>query len=88
MAADLDQGSPQLIVPNHYWQSARSTGDWTLVSCAVSPGFRFDGFTLATPEFEIPRQQDRLPSGGRDSAQSGAGLRPGPAASAPTPADG
>ncbi len=56
LAGDLDAGAPQLIVPNHYWQSARSTGDWTLVSCAVSPGFRFDGFTLAPERFDIPRE--------------------------------
>ncbi len=55
LAADLEAGAPQLIVPNHYWQSARSTGEWTLVSCAVSPGFRFEGFTLAPPGFDIPR---------------------------------
>ena len=46
--------SPQLTVPAHHWQSARSTGDWTLVSCTVCPGFRFDGFTLAPPDFDIP----------------------------------
>jgi predicted cupin superfamily sugar epimerase len=56
LTADLQQGSPQLIVPNHYWQSARSTGDWTLVSCAVSPGFSFDGFDLAPPDFDLPRE--------------------------------
>ena len=46
---------PQLIVPPHHWQAARTTGAWTLVSCTVSPGFRFDGFTLAPPGFDIPR---------------------------------
>ncbi|QQA44955.1 cupin domain-containing protein [Pelagovum pacificum] len=46
---------PQLIVPPHFWQAARSTGDWTLVSCTVSPAFRFEGFTLAPPGFDIPR---------------------------------
>ena len=46
---------PQLIVPPDHWQAARSTGDWTLVSCTVSPGFRFAGFTLAPPGFDIPR---------------------------------
>lgn len=45
---------PQIIVPKDHWQSAKSTGDWTLVSCTVSPGFRFEGFTLAPPGFEIP----------------------------------
>ncbi|SEM45358.1 hypothetical protein SAMN04488003_101171 [Loktanella fryxellensis] len=47
--------SPQLIVEPFHWQSARSTGDWTLVSCTVSPGFDFAGFTLAEPGFHIPR---------------------------------
>jgi predicted cupin superfamily sugar epimerase len=46
---------PQRIVPPHHWQAARSTGDYTLVSCTVSPGFTFDGFTLAPPGFDIPR---------------------------------
>ncbi|THH38840.1 cupin domain-containing protein [Aliishimia ponticola] len=53
LCPDLSRGEPQLIVPQGHWQSARSTGDWTLVSCTVSPGFRFDGFTLAPPEFDI-----------------------------------
>ena len=47
--------SPQMIVPTHHWQAARTTGDWTLVSCTVSPGFDFAGFTLAEPGFDIPR---------------------------------
>ncbi|MEM8617719.1 MAG: cupin domain-containing protein [Pseudomonadota bacterium] len=48
-------GHPQLIVPQHHWQAARSTGAWSLVSCVVSPGFSFDGFALAPPDFDIPR---------------------------------
>ena len=44
-----------MIVPENHWQSARSTGDWTLVSCTVSPGFQFTGFTLAADGFDIPR---------------------------------
>ena len=47
--------SPQITVPAHYWQAARSTGAFTLVSCTVSPGFRFEGFTLAEPDFDLPR---------------------------------
>ena len=54
LTPDLDLGAPQLIVPEHHWQAARSTGDWTLVSCTVSPGFQFEGFTLAPPGFTIP----------------------------------
>ena len=47
--------APQIIVPPHHWQAARSTGDWTLVGCTVSPAFQFDGFELAPPGFDIPR---------------------------------
>jgi predicted cupin superfamily sugar epimerase len=55
LGPDLGSGArPQLIVSNGHWQAARSTGDWTLVSCTVSPGFRFDGFDLAAPGFDIP----------------------------------
>ena len=45
---------PQVIVPAHHWQSARPSGAWALVGCTVSPGFHFDGFTLAPPDFTIP----------------------------------
>ncbi|MDF1803908.1 cupin domain-containing protein [Thalassovita sp.] len=56
LGPDLAAGeSPQLIVPADHWQSARSTGAWTLVGCTVSPGFQFQGFTLAAPGFEIPQ---------------------------------
>ncbi|RID91425.1 cupin domain-containing protein [Gemmobacter lutimaris] len=47
--------APQVIVPAHHWQAAAPTGDWGLVSCTVTPGFRFEGFTLAAPGFDIPR---------------------------------
>ena len=51
----LDDQAPQIIVPKDTWQAARTIGDWTLVSCTVSPGFDFAGFTLAPPGFDIPR---------------------------------
>ena len=54
LTPDLSQGAPQVIVPAHHWQAARSTGDYTLVSCTVSPGFQFDGFELFDPSFDIP----------------------------------
>ena len=43
----------QAVVPAGWWQAARSTGEWTLVSCTVSPGFRFEGFELAPPGWEL-----------------------------------
>ncbi len=56
LGADLVAGQrPQAIVPKGNWQAARTTGDWTLVGCTVSPGFQFAGFTLAEPGFDIPR---------------------------------
>ena len=56
LGPDFTKGhAPQRLVPPHHWQAARSTGDWTLVSCTVSPGFDFAGFTLAPPGFDIPR---------------------------------
>ena len=55
LTPDLDAGAPQCIVPENHWQAARSTGDWTLVSCTVSPGFQFEGFELAPTGFDIPK---------------------------------
>lgn len=45
----------QSVVPAGHWQAAHSLGDWTLVTCTVSPGFRFEGFELAAPGFDLPR---------------------------------
>ena len=56
LGPDLARGQvPQAIVPAHHWQAAATTGAWSLVGCTVSPGFRFEGFTLAPPGFDIPR---------------------------------
>jgi len=55
LTPDLTQGAPQIVVPIGHWQRARSTGAYTLVSCTVSPGFQFDGFTLGAPDMEIPQ---------------------------------
>jgi len=44
----------QAVVPTGWWQAARSVGAWTLVSCTVSPGFRFEGFELAPPSWTLP----------------------------------
>lgn len=49
----IDTGQrPQVIVPPGHWQSAASTGHWTLVGCTVSPGFRFEAFELADPDWQ------------------------------------
>lgn len=54
----LDGQMPQALVPTGWWQAARTTGDFTLVSCTVSPGFRFEGFELAAPGFDLPPERD------------------------------
>ena len=56
LGSDLLSGQrPQVMVPAHAWQSARSLGDWTLVGCTVAPGFRFEGFELAPPDWHPHR---------------------------------
>lgn len=55
LGPDLFGGeAPQLIVPPHHWQAARSTGDYTLVGCTVSPGFQFEGFEMMDQGVDIP----------------------------------
>lgn len=52
LGPDLRAGCrPQVIVPTLWWQTAVSLGAWTLVGCTVAPGFRFEGFELAGPDW-------------------------------------
>ena len=56
LGPDLAEGQrPQLVVPAGDWQAAESLGAWTLVGCTVSPGFDFDGFELAEPDWQPGR---------------------------------
>ena len=50
----IPEQMPQIVVPEGHWQSAETLGAFTLVSCTVSPGFRFEGFELAAEGFDIP----------------------------------
>ena len=43
---------PQAVVSAGVWQSAESTGAWTLVGCTVAPGFEFSGFEMAPPGWQ------------------------------------
>lgn len=50
LGSDVLSGDrPQCIVPAGAWQAAHAEQGWALVSCIVSPGFEFSGFTLAEP---------------------------------------
>ncbi|WP_290647782.1 cupin domain-containing protein [Aquisalimonas sp.] len=40
------QSLPVIVVPCGDWQAATPSGSWTLTTCAVGPGFAFEGFTL------------------------------------------
>ena len=46
---------PQWRVPPGAWQAAEADRGWALVSCIVSPGFEFAGFTLAPPGWKPGR---------------------------------
>lgn len=48
LGTDLGRGQrPHLVVPPNWWQSAESTGDWTLIGCTVAPAFEFSSFEMA-----------------------------------------
>ena len=50
LGADVLAGEqPQLRIAPGAWQAAEADRGWALVSCIVSPGFEFAGFTLAPP---------------------------------------
>ena len=52
LGCDLAAGeAPQAVVPAHAWQAAKSLGDWTLLGCTVAPGFVFERFELAPPDW-------------------------------------
>jgi predicted cupin superfamily sugar epimerase len=52
LGADILAGEqPQIRVAPGDWQAAEADRGWALVSCIVSPGFEFGGFTLARPSW-------------------------------------
>jgi predicted cupin superfamily sugar epimerase len=53
---------PQAIVPAQAWQTATSTGDWTLVGCTVAPGFDFAKFELAPKDWTPADLPQKTPS--------------------------
>jgi predicted cupin superfamily sugar epimerase len=57
---------PSAIVPAGTWQTARTTGAYTLVTCTVGPGFEFTDFTLAS---DHPDEAAKIASAGPDLAR-------------------
>ncbi|MEL6623541.1 MAG: cupin domain-containing protein [Pseudomonadota bacterium] len=43
---------PQVVVPAGAWQSARTDAAWSLVGCTVAPGFSFEHFEMAPPDWK------------------------------------
>ena len=55
LGPDIENGErPQLVVPPHAWQGARSLGEYTLVGCTVAPGFEFSAFEMAPAGLRFP----------------------------------
>ncbi|WP_407716713.1 cupin domain-containing protein [Mangrovibrevibacter kandeliae] len=52
---------PQIVVPANHWQTATSLGEYTLVGCTVAPGFVFESFEMAPPDW---RPSPRPPRSG------------------------
>jgi len=44
---------PTRIVPAGTWQAAQPTGAYTLVGCAVGPGFEFSDFSMAADHPDV-----------------------------------
>ncbi len=42
----LNENNRICTVPGKWWQAARTTGEYTLVGCTVSPGFEFELFEM------------------------------------------
>ena len=42
----LDSNNPIEMIPSGYWQAASTTGEFTLTSCCVGPGFDFNDFQM------------------------------------------
>lgn len=43
---------PQLLVASDTWQMSVPVDGWVLVGCTVVPGFIFEGFELAAPDWQ------------------------------------
>ena len=50
LATPGDGAEPAAVIAAGEWQAARTTGAYTLVTCAVGPGFDFADFTMMSNE--------------------------------------
>lgn len=62
LGALAEGAEPVRVIPAGHWQAARTTGAYTLVSCAVGPGFDFADFSmLADHPAEAEQVRRRFP---------------------------
>jgi len=53
LAAPGDGAEPAAVIAAGDWQAARTTGEYTLVTCAVGPGFDFADFTMMSGQLLV-----------------------------------
>jgi predicted cupin superfamily sugar epimerase len=53
----LSGQNPQFTVEKYCWQTAVSLGEWSLVSCVVTPAFSFSGYELADDDWRPVSRQ-------------------------------
>ena len=51
----LDSNNPVEMISSGYWKAAKSTGEFTLVSCYVGHGFDFRDFELLRNTIHVSR---------------------------------
>jgi uncharacterized protein len=53
LGPDIQAGETlHMLIEPWAWQAAAPEGEWTLVSCVVTPAFEFSGFEMAPPGWE------------------------------------
>ena len=63
LGAAADRGEPLAVVPAGALQAARTTGEYTLASCFVAPGFDFADFSMPTRDEllrEYPKYEELI----------------------------
>lgn len=54
-----ESSSPIAVVPGGCWQMARTTGEYTLVSCMMGPGFEYEDYQQMWDNPEVAQEVQR-----------------------------
>jgi predicted cupin superfamily sugar epimerase len=64
LGVDLEKGErPQIVIPAGCWQGMKTTGEYTLFGCTVSPGFEYQDYEQGTRDILIkqyPQFSDKI----------------------------